>query len=619
MCGIIGVASLSPIQNPEWLVIGRDLLRSRGPDQFGESWFKDGRIGLGHRRLSIQDTSELGRQPLSDREKNLHIVFNGEIYNFKEIRRELKKLGVNLSSNSDTEVLLLSYKQWGLNCFNRLTGSFAFAIYDEHKNKLILARDRAGEKPLFILREKSSVRFCSEIKGILADTSIKTQLNESGLRQYFQFGYTSGNKTILNGIERIEPGHFAIFDLSSGDYESHAYWEIPELEKNASSYKESDLISEMNELITRSVNSQLVSDVPLGILLSGGLDSSVITAIAAQSIRNVKTFHISFPGFGSHDESNYAKEIASFFSTEHIELNGNINLTEELPKILKSFDEPLADSSILPTYTVSKLAREHCTVVLGGDGGDELFGGYSHYRELAKYESFINGTPFFIRDKFDRAQRFVLPMGSRGRAFGARLAINYDGIDVRDAPFFHEEDINDLLRFTLNQSAISHIDTHPNSRFIKSDLVEKRMRCDFAQYLPDDILVKVDRCGMMNSLEIRAPFLDKDLIEFCFKKLATKHKVNKSDQKIIFKKMASQILPKNFQLNRKQGFSFPFEQKLKSGPYRKFATEILMDANTFFNKTYVNDLFRGLDHGRRNGSRIFMLMAFELWRTGNGF
>lgn len=618
MCGIIGVASLTRIPNREWLTTGRDSLRSRGPDQYGEIWLKDGCIGLGHRRLSIQDTSELGRQPLSDVEKNLHIVFNGEIYNFKEIRAELSLMGENFCSNSDTEVLLMSYKKWGINFFERLKGAFAFAIYDQKKNKLVLARDRAGEKPLYIYREKNCIRFCSEIKGLLADHDIKTQLSEFGLWQYFQFGYTSGKKTILNGIEKIEPGHYSIFDLSNGHYETTQYWKIPELDFNAACFKEEDLISEMSELLTSSVASQLVSDVPLGIFLSGGLDSSVITAIAAKRKKNIKTFHISFPGFGKYDESKYANEIATYFSTDHTELNGDINLIDDLPNILKSFDEPLADSSILPTYVLSKLASEHCTVALGGDGGDELFGGYSHYRELAKYESLINNTPFKLRKNIDSIQRFIFPIGVKGRSFISRIGMNYDLCDIRDTPFFHEMDLRYLFSFNLNQNVIKdHFYRNTNTK--EYDLVEKRIRCDFRKYLPDDILVKIDRCGMINSLEIRAPFLDKDLIEFCFKKLTTKRKVDKFDQKIIFKKMAQEYLPKNFIMNRKQGFAFPFEEKLKTAPFKKFVSEILLDGGSFFNKKSIQSLFKGQDHGRSNGSRIFMLTAFELWRRGNGY
>jgi asparagine synthase (glutamine-hydrolysing) len=616
MCGIIGIASLKIIDNKSWLTRGREMLLSRGPDQFGEEWFEGGRVGFGHRRLSIIDTSEKGRQPLFDIYKSNCIVFNGEIYNFKEIRSKLLSAGHQFHSGTDTEVILAAYKQWGVESFESLVGAFSFAIYDSHAKKIILARDRAGEKPLFIFKTPDSIRFSSEVKGFLSDSTICRELDEYALQEYFQYGYTSGKSCLLKGFQKLEPGHFAEFNLKSGDYMVSPYWMLPDVEQDISIKSNAEHILEIEKLLNKSVESQLISDVPVGVFLSGGLDSSVITSIASKYRKKIKTFHISFPGYGDLDESKYAQQIADHFHTDHMVLNGNIDLTSELPKIAKYFDEPIADSSILPTYIVSKLASAHCKVMLGGDGGDELFGGYSHYCELAKLKMAINGIPLPIRKILDYALRYISPIGYRGRAFGSRLALDYGLEDIRDAPFFHPSEINYLFKNKLNK--LETQSKYINHSFRGNDLIGKRMRNDFQKYLREDILVKIDRCGMMNSLEVRSPFLDKNLVEYCFKNISTTNKVNSVQKKILFKKFAKKILPENFNFERKQGFSFPLDKMLLGGAYRDFSLDVLLRSNSYFDKKFIISLFKGLDSGRGNGSRIFMLTTFELWRTGNG-
>ncbi len=320
MCGFVGVVSREPQTHRSWLSKGSGKLNHRGPDGRGEWWSEDSRIGLAHRRLSILDLSPLGRQPMHNEKRGLSIVFNGEIYNFVELRDELQKLGHVFSSKSDTEVLLASYIEWGSDFLARLNGMFAFAIYDSFQQKILLARNRAGEKPLFYYIRGPTLYFTSELKALLAHPKLPHQVNSVALNCYLAMGYVPGGLCMLKGYHKLPAAHAMIFDLRSGNLQNWRYWQLPNLKKEAGSRDESSLLEELESLLNDAVGRQMVADVPVGVLLSGGTDSSLITALAVRHSQKVQTFSIGFPGHGKLDETDHARLIAQHFGTQHTEL-----------------------------------------------------------------------------------------------------------------------------------------------------------------------------------------------------------------------------------------------------------------------------------------------------------
>lgn len=369
MCAILGIASQKSVIDRGWLTAGGDAMRHRGPDDAGEWWAPDGRIGLGHRRLAIIDLSPAGHQPMKDATGELCIVFNGEIYNFAELRAELKVKGVLFRSHSDTEVILAAYREWGANCLSRLNGMFAFALYDSGREQLFLARDRAGEKPLFYAQEAGEIRFASELKGLMSDPAFRRRIDPQALDCYLAEGYVPGDRCILQGVKKLPPAHALMFDVNSGRSRLWRYWQLPVWNSSAVSgtASEGDLLHELEGLLADAVRMQLVADVPVGVLLSGGVDSSLITAMAVRATPNVKTFTIRFPGYGKYDETEHARLIARHFNTDHMELEAERTTVAMLPTLARQFDEHVVDSSMIPTYLVSRLIRQHCTVAFASE------------------------------------------------------------------------------------------------------------------------------------------------------------------------------------------------------------------------------------------------------------
>ena len=372
MCGIVGIVSNTPQAQRLWLAIGRDAMTHRGPDDAGEWWSADGRVGLAHRRLAIIDLSLAGHQPMHDASGALTIIFNGEIYNFADLRNELVAKGHAFRSHSDTEVILAAYREWGTECLGRLNGMFAFALFDEGQQTVFLARDRAGEKPLFYSHLNGVLRFASELKALLADPASPRQIDPVALDCYLAMGYVPGDRCILQGFNKLPPAHALLFHLKTGHVKIWRYWQLPELGDAAQGpVDEAALLDELEALLEGAVRQQMVADVPLGVLLSGGVDSSLITAMAVRASSRVQTFTVGFPGHGKLDETKHARLIARHFGTRHTELMAEDVSADLLPRLARQFDEPIVDSSMIPTFLVSQLVRQHCTVALGGDGGDE--------------------------------------------------------------------------------------------------------------------------------------------------------------------------------------------------------------------------------------------------------
>ena len=617
MCGIIGIASLKKNDDHDWLIKGRDTMTHRGPDDAGVWWSADGRVGMGHRRLSIIDLSPAGHQPMQDDNREITIVFNGEIYNYRDLQKELITKGHTFRSHSDTEVILAAYREWGVDCLARLNGMFAFALYDMTQQRLFLARDRAGEKPLFYTHANGVLRFASELKGLLADPKSPRRIDPEALDLYLLMGYVPGDRCLVKGVNKLPPAHALLFDLEKNNSRVWRYWQCPAPPNpvSADNHDSQGLVDEFETLLEDAVSRQLVADVPVGVLLSGGVDSSLITAMASRASSHVKTFTVSFPDFGDYDESEHARLIADYFGTEHIELDAGHIAPDLLQPLAHQYDEPIIDSSMIPTYMLCQLVRQHCTVALGGDGGDELFGGYPRYDRLLWTKEKFERVPRALHNTIGYLAEAILPLGFKGRNWLQSLSC----------------DLNSGLPLIL-----SHIDGSTRSKLMSSatdaawplvaeeirasripavgDLLQRTTRMDFENYMPEDILVKIDRASMLNSLELRAPLLDYRIIEFAFGRVPSHMKATAYKRKILLKQLAGKLLPPEFDQKRKQGFSIPLAAWLKKGPWRDYFQEVLFDKECLFDKKTVIGLIHGQDKGRNNQERLFGLVMLELWR-----
>lgn len=585
----------------------------RGPDDAGEWWSADGRVGLAHRRLSIVDLSPLGHQPMHLPERGLSVVFNGEIYNHNALRDELVSLGFAFCSHSDTEVLLAAYAAWGEGCLARLNGMFAIALHDALRQKLFLARDRAGEKPLFYRLANGNLQFASELKALLANPANPRRINAEALDCYLAMGYVPGERCMLQGYNKLPPAHAMRFDLQSGQAEVWRYWQMPELARAQESLDEAALLDELETLLEDAVRGQMMADVPVGVLLSGGVDSSLVTAMAVRASSQVQTFTIGFPGHGKLDETEHARMIAHHFGTRHTELMAEDATADLLPQLARQFDEPMVDSSMIPTFLVSQLVRQHCTVALGGDGGDELFGGYAHYSRLQWMQQRLGRIPWDLRRGIALSAEKCLPIGFKGRNWAQGMGVDLDNGLPLIAACFDATTRRCLMKahpdWPLVAEAVRR-DRVP----VNTDILQRATRMDFANYLTEDILVKVDRASMLSSLEMRAPLLDHRLIEFAFGKVPSRLKATSTEKKIMLKRLTARLLPPEFDQQRKQGFSIPLGEWLKGGAFGKLFNEVLRDPHCSFNKTTVDALLRGQNKGRSNGERLFALVLFELWR-----
>jgi asparagine synthase (glutamine-hydrolysing) len=625
MCGFVGAAATTPLPCPDAVAAGAALLSHRGPDDSGVWHSPDGRVALGHRRLAILDLTAAGHQPMHDEAGALTIVFNGEIYNFAELRRELEAAGHAFRSGTDTEVILAAYRQWGTECVGRLAGMFAFSLFDGERRRLFLARDRAGEKPLFVHRSTGVLRFASELKALLADPALSRRIDPVALDCYLAVGYVPGDRCMLQGFGKVPPAHALTFDLDTGAERAWRYWAPPTpadgdgRRGGAGGADEADeeLLDELEALLEDSVRRQLVADVPVGVLLSGGVDSSLVTAMAVRADPRIRTFTISFPGQAAEDETEHARLIARHFGTEHMELAAGPATAELVPALARQFDEPVADSSMIPTFLVSRLVREHCTVALGGDGGDELFGGYPHYSRLLWLRAGPGRLPGAVRRAVARGAEGVLPPGFRGRNYFQALGADPEhGVPLIMAHF--DPGTRRRLMADHGPWATEGEGVLRERMARDGDFLARATRLDFENYLPEDLLVKVDRASMMTSLEVRAPLLDHRIIEFAFGKVPSRLKATAREKKILLKRLTARVLPAGFDRNRKQGFSIPMARWLAGGPFRELFYDVLRDPGCLFERRAVDALLQGQDRGRNNGERLFALVLFELWRREYG-
>lgn len=611
MCGIAGIVSSAGSVDVAALEQMRDAMTHRGPDGCGLHVAADGSVGFAHRRLAIIDLSSGGHQPMIDPITGALITFNGEIYNYRELRDELVARGHRFRTASDTEVLLASYREWDLDCLTRLNGQFAFGLHDSARRRLLLARDRAGEKPLYYRRDGSRLLFASELKGLMADPSFERRLDHEAFDLYLAYGYVPGDHCILRGVSKLPPGHAAVLALDTGDFSVQRYWTLPPTA--AQDVPADQLEAELETLLEAAVRRQMVADVPLGILLSGGLDSSLVTAMAARAASDpVRTFTVTFPGHAAFDEAPHARAIAEYFGTRHTELPAEPQSADTLTLLARQFDEPIGDSAIVPTYLVSRLIRREATVALGGDGGDELFGGYPHYSWLLRQQRVRALVPQPLRAVVASAAA-RLPLGVSGRnhliGFGDGAGGSISHINL----YFD--------RRTRARLAPGVVGRAVGAERYRADLAAQpatvlraAMETDFRSTLVDGYLVKVDRASMLTSLEIRAPFLDYTLVEFAFGRVPDRLRATRDARKILPKRLARRLLPPGFDLARKQGFTMPLGAWF-AGDWGRFMEAVLRESDPrFFDHAVIEQLLAGQRRGRANTGRIFAIAMFELWR-----
>lgn len=616
MCGLVGIAARTRIADCEWLLHGRDAMRHRGPDDAGIYWSSDGRVGLAHRRLAIIDLTQGGHQPMLTDDCRICIVYNGEVYNFIEIRDELIALGHRFKSNSDTEVLLSAYRQWGLDFVGRLNGMFALAIHDRDTGRIILARDRAGEKPLYYRLAGGELRFSSELKGLLADPALPRKIDREALDCYLTMGYIPGDKCIFSGLSKLPPAHTLVFDYATGDAKIGRYWSLPLPTATPETTSRQELLADLETLLEAAVRRQMVADVPVGLLLSGGVDSSLITALAVRSAGQVKTYTVGFRQFRDFDETEHASLVANHFGTDHTVLEADAVAPEILPMLARQFDEPIVDSSVIPTFLVTRQIAKHCRVALGGDGGDELFGGYYSASRMARLQQLHPMIPSVARNAIGHAASSLLPLGFTGRAFAMMLSSDAG----TELPIFAPKyDLASRKRLLADDKWPFVAETvWRNATPATVDAVQRITRHDFANYLPEDILTKVDRASMLNSLEVRSPYLDVNMIEFAFGRVPSSLKATSTDRKILLKQLAARLLPQGFDRKRKQGFGIPLSHWLRAGHWRDMFQSILIDTQSIFDQREIRWLFSSLDSGRPVKEQLFALAFFELWRREYG-
>lgn len=616
MCGFVGFASNTKIKDLTWLSKSNESLRHRGPDASGE-WFSDcKRVGFAHSRLSIVDLSLKATQPYLDRETGYVIAFNGEIYNHQYIRNILVSQGVIFHSKSDTEVLLKSYIKWGADCLSKLRGMFAFAIFDPRKELVFLARDPVGEKPLYFYSDNKKFIFSSELRAILKCPFVNRNLNWDVVDVFLTMGYVPGEDTLVERIYKLPPAHAMTYSYKTDKVEKWKYWTLPPvIEERKSIVEQNDLVVELEDLLEKSISQQLEADVKVGVLLSGGLDSSIITALASRYKDKLMTFTVGFSEDPQFDESHHADLIANHFSTNHHLIQADLGIDKVFEKLSMEFDEPIIDSSIIPTYLISQFVSQKCKVVLGGDGGDELFGGYAHYSRLNWLRKKINILPFNLRSPI---LGFIANRMNTG-SFGSNINnwISAAGLDLKNelpiiTRYFSKTERNNLLK-NHKMNAQKGEETFFKNVYKAKSIVESATRTDFQTYLPEDLLVKVDRASMLNSLEIRSPFLNLDLVEFAFSKVPDFLKAENSNKKILLKDLGRKVLPEKFNFNRKQGFSIPLKLMFSREPLKSLIEDTLLSKNSIFNKQTIENLFILNKKGYANSESLFGLLMLQMW------
>jgi len=616
MCGIAGIVSKDRGARIDGATIRAmcDAIVHRGPDD--EGIYAQGPVGLGMRRLSIIDLAG-GHQPIFNEDRSIAIVFNGEIYNFPELRPELERRGHRFTTNSDTEVIVHLYEDMGPACVTKLRGMFTFALYDRTRDKLLIGRDRLGKKPMHYALAGDRLLFGSEIKSILAVAPELARIDHQALLQYMYFGYILDPLTAFLPIRKLPPGH--LLEFERGELRIQQYWDLPQYATYSPSSEEECLV-EMERRLAEAVRIRLISDVPLGALLSGGTDSSIVVALMARASSDpVKTFSIGFKQ-ADFNEAPYARLVAERFHTDHHELILEPDIVGTVEKLTRSLEEPFGDSSMLPTYFISCLARQHVTVALSGDGGDEVFAGYDRYR-TALHDRAFPWVPEWTRSLYRNHIHQRLPYSVPGRSLAYSISLPWDkryAEDVSLQPIFRELRLlsEDVLARAEQDDPLNALH-HYLERAPAKDPLSRLLYLDSKTYLPGDILTKVDRMSMLTSLEVRVPILDHVFLEWATS-LTPEWKMRGGKQKYMLKKLAQRVgVPREVLDRPKQGFALPLVHWTRHD-LKDMIMSVLLEPRTlqrgYFKPEAVRQLLDEHFRQRRNHSgRIWRLLAFELW------
>lgn len=622
MCGIAGKVVVSPSAAAVDADIVRrmtDLIVHRGPDDDGI--YIDRQAVLGHRRLSIIDLST-GKQPISNEDGTVWIVYNGEIYNFPELRAQLLARGHVLKTHTDTEVIVHLYEDYGEQCLTQLRGMFAFALWDTRKKKLLLARDRVGIKPLYYVQTSDSLLFASEIKAFRADPSVHLELNPQGIDTFLTFLYVPGSETLFRNVRKLEPGHYLV--LEDGRVKLSRYWDLKFSAPESNGHFR-DTVEALQQVLKQTVRDHMISDVPVGILLSGGVDSTALLSFAVeQTDKKVSSFTVGFDNQNFADERPYAKLAARTFGTEHHEMTISAkDFAEFLPKYVWHMEEPVCEPPAVALYYVTRLASAHVKVLLSGEGGDEAFAGYQNYRNMAWLERLkVVGQPwtgigahFFtglanIR-RFERLRKYSSMLALHmedyyyGRTAGPYSFFNRNKPTLYSAAFAQSVETNFSPRHI--RELFNHVQGQPP--------LNRMLYVDTKTWLPDDLLVKADKISMANSLEVRVPLLDHKVLEFAAN-LPVDYKVRGFTTKYILKEAFARRIPEAILNRKKTGFPVPVESWIKN-EMAGFISEVLMDRKTldrgYFDKPFIEAMIKDSSQREKHAAAIFSLLTLELW------
>jgi asparagine synthase (glutamine-hydrolysing) len=618
MCGIAGFVDFNKKITQQDLVNAANTLQHRGPDDSGIAVFDSvfAGIGLGHRRLSILDLSPLGHQPMYSDDKQVIIILNGEVYNFKEIRKELEQKGHRFQSNSDTEVIIEAYRQFGIDCLQRFIGMFSFVLYDTTVQKIFLVRDRAGVKPLYYYFADGCLLFASELKAFHQFPNFKKEIDHTALSLYFKYGYIRAPYSIFNNTHKLLPGHYAELNLQNQQLQLHKYWDVLDYyEKPTININEHEAIEHLDELCTSAFQYRMISDVPVGVFLSGGYDSSLVAAILQKNSTNkIKTFTIGFKD-DKYNEANHAKQVAGHLGTDHHEYYCTTKEAQDIiPALPFFYDEPLGDSSAIPTILVSRLARQQVTVALSADGGDEIFAGYNRYDQLVQIKKITGRLPSFVRIGTASLLKSLPGISQKHQKIADILAS--DGLVITNdilSRHFIKKELQQLLKERpINDTLLIDAGAVPQS----IDFINTILGIDYKTYMVDDILTKVDRATMSVGLEGREPFLDQRIIEWAAQ-LPPRLKYNKGGKKYLLKQLAHQYLPEKIMNRPKMGFGIPFGNWLK-GDLKELVLQTITEENLLiqglFNQQYVLKLRDDFLSGKKNNDwQLWLIFIFQLW------
>jgi asparagine synthase (glutamine-hydrolysing) len=613
MCGIAGIyhyKSGQPV-DPGQIQTMCELIAHRGPD--GHGLFTDLDYGIGHRRLSIIDVLDRSLQPMHSRDGDCCLSYNGEVYNYLELREQLVASGHHFGTTSDTEVLLAAFRQWGLKSLDRLNGMFAFAFWDRPTRTLTLVRDRFGVKPLYYTLTNDGIAFASEIKSLLSLPEVAVEPNHRVLDGYLSVGYCPGEETLFKGIYQLPAGQY--LQVRNGHLTKAAYWDVDFARDE--DLGEAYYVDGIQKLLEDAVRLQLRSDVPLGVFLSGGVDSSAVVAMMRRlGVSHIKTFSVTWDYGPDYDEGRYAREIASLMHTQHHEwCITPQDFLELLPQYIWHMDEPVQEAAAIPLFFIAKKAKEQVSVVLSGEGADEVFGGYPVYQYMAWLERY-QALPRQLRTWINALFAKCGPKwGKHARLSDLPLENRYVGVSLNEMstvrPLYTA-----YLREETRGYAIEQLVAPYYQRAGKSDAQTRMQYLDVKSWLPNDILIKADRMSMAASLELRVPFLDHRLMEFAAR-MPSKYCVQRGETKYILKKAVESCLPRHIVYRRKQGFPTPLGQLFK-GPLQYYVREILLSDQCFSRDLFRPECIKGLieDHTTGvadNRKILWRLLVLELW------